>query len=49
MDNIIVDTNPLVYIYNAIPDLGKGYALLLGDLSEKNVLVIPNFNYLLSS
>lgn len=45
MDNIIVDTNPLVYIYNAIPDLGKGYALLLGDLSEKNVLVIPKIVY----
>lgn len=45
MNNIVVDTNPLVYVYNATPDLGKDYALLLGRLSEKNVLVIPKIVY----
>ncbi len=45
MDNIVVDTNPLVYIYNADPDFGKDYAILLGNLSEKNNLVIPKIVY----
>ncbi len=45
MDNIVVDTNPLVYIYNAVPELGKGYATLLGKISEKNILIIPKIVY----
>ncbi len=45
MNSIIIDTNPLVYIYNAIPDFGKKYANLLGELSLKNILVIPKIVY----
>lgn len=45
MDNIIIDTNPLVYVYNAVPDFGKEYANLLGELSKKNVLIIPKIVY----
>ena len=41
MNSIIVDTNPLVYIYNGTPHLGKTYAELLGDFSRKYNLVIP--------
>lgn len=45
MNSIVVDTNPLVYIYHGVPDLGKKYALLLGDLARKNVLLIPKIVY----
>jgi len=45
MNSIVVDTNPLVYIYNAVPDLGKKYAILLGDLARKNNLIIPKIVY----
>lgn len=45
MDNIIIDTNPLVYIYNSIPELGKAYAILLGNMTRKNNLVIPKIVY----
>ena len=45
MDSIIVDTNPLAYIYHAVPGLGENYSLLLGDLSRKNSLVIPKIVY----
>ena len=45
MNSIIVDTNPLVYIYHAVPDFGKQYASLLGELSRKNILVIPKIVY----
>ena len=41
MNSIIVDTNPLVYIYNGVPNFGRTYAELLGDLSVKYNLVIP--------
>jgi len=26
MNNIVIDTNPLVYIYHDVPDFGKNYA-----------------------
>ena len=45
MNSIIIDTNPLVYIYNDIPDLGKKYATLLGELAIKNILVVPKIVY----
>ncbi|MCP4752519.1 MAG: PIN domain-containing protein [Proteobacteria bacterium] len=41
----MVDTNPLVYIVNAIPDIGEKYAVLLGELSQKNTLIIPKIVY----
>ncbi len=45
MNNIIVDTNPLVYIYHAVPVFGKNYASLLGELAGKNILIIPKIVY----
>ena len=45
MDSVIIDTNPLVYIYNAVPELGEKYAIILGDLAKKNVLLIPKIVY----
>ncbi len=45
MTRIVVDTNPLVYIINAVPDLGEKYAILLGDLSKKKALIIPKIVY----
>ena len=33
MNSVIVDTNVLVYIYSGIPNTGRKYAELLGDLS----------------
>ncbi len=45
MSSIIIDTNPLAYIYNAVPDLGEKYAILLEDLAGKNTLVIPKIVY----
>jgi len=45
MNSIIVDTNVLVYIYSGIPNTGRKYAELLGDLSTKYNLVIPKLVY----
>ena len=45
MNSIIIDTNSLVYIYHAIPDLGKNYATLLGELAKKNILIMPKIVY----
>jgi predicted nucleic acid-binding protein len=45
MSSIVVDTNPLAYLYAGIPDLGKKYALLLNDLSKNNTLLIPKIVY----
>lgn len=45
VNSIVVDTNPLVYIYNGVPDFGRNYALLLSDLSVKYNLVIPKLVY----
>lgn len=45
MSDIVIDTNPLVYIYHAVPDLGKKYACLLGELARKNILYIPKLVY----
>lgn len=45
MSSVIIDTNPLAYIYAGIPDLGKKYALLLGDLSKSKTLIVPKIVY----
>jgi predicted nucleic acid-binding protein len=45
MRNIVIDTNPLVYIYHAIPHLGKAYAVLFENLSRRNTLTIPEIVY----
>jgi rRNA-processing protein FCF1 len=45
MNSIIVDTNALVYIYSGIPDIGRSYAELLGNLSARYNLVIPKLVY----
>ena len=45
MDSIVIDTNPLVYIYHAVPVFGKKYVTLLGELSQKNTLLIPKIVY----
>jgi predicted nucleic acid-binding protein len=45
MNSIAVDTNVLVYIYSGIPNIGRKYAELLGDLSTKYNLVIPKLVY----
>jgi rRNA-processing protein FCF1 len=45
MSSIVIDTNPLAYIYGGIPDLGKKYAVLLGDLSKTSTLLIPKIVY----
>ena len=45
MNSVILDTNVLVYIYSGIPNIGKTYAELLGDLSAKYNLVIPKLVY----
>jgi predicted nucleic acid-binding protein len=45
MNSVILDTNVLVYIYCGIPNIGKKYAELLGDLSAKYNLVIPKLVY----
>jgi len=39
MSSIVVDTNPLAYIYAGVHEFGKAYALLLGDLSKNNNLI----------
>ena len=45
MNNIVIDTNPLVYIYHGVRDFGKKYAVLLGELGKKNTLLIPKIVY----
>jgi len=45
MNSVIVDTNVLVYIYSGIPNVGRNYAELLGDLSTKYNLIIPKIIY----
>ncbi|GAH60611.1 unnamed protein product [marine sediment metagenome] len=45
MNNVVVDTNPLVYIYNSVSDLGEKYATLLWELARKNILNIPKLVY----
>ena len=45
MNSIVVDTNPLVYIYSGVPKFGRLYADLLGKLSAKYTLVIPKIVY----
>lgn len=45
MGSVIIDTNPLAYIYNAVPVFGMKYAVLLGELLKNNVLLIPKIVY----
>lgn len=45
MNSVIIDTNPLVYIYDAVPELGKKYAVKLGKLAKRNILLIPKIVY----
>ena len=45
MNRIVVDTNPLSYIYFGVPELGKEYARLLGRLSGQHTLLIPKIVY----
>lgn len=45
MDSVVIDTNPLAYIYSDVPLLGKKYASLLGELAKDNNLLIPKIVY----
>ena len=45
MNSIVIDTNPIVYIYNGVSGFGKQYAVLLDKLSRKYKLVIPKIVY----
>ena len=45
MNDYVIDTNPLIYIYHDVPDFGRNYAMLLGSLSKKNALFIPKIVY----
>jgi len=45
MNNIVIDTNPLIYIYHNVPDFGKKYAVLLGKVGKRNALLIPKIVY----
>jgi hypothetical protein len=45
MTSVVVDTNPLAYIYAGIPELGTKYAALMGDLSKTCTLLIPKVVY----
>lgn len=45
MNSIIIDTNPLAYIYNMVPDFGEKYAVLLEELAGNNTLLIPKIVY----
>lgn len=45
MNNIVVDTNPLLYIYHNVSNVGRNYAALLGELAKKNSLFIPKIVY----
>lgn len=45
MNSIVIDTNPLAYIYNAIPDLGNKYANILENLGKHNLLLMPKIVY----
>jgi len=45
MNSIVIDTNPLAYIYNGVPELGEKFAALLGNLDLENILTIPKIVY----
>jgi predicted nucleic acid-binding protein len=45
LNDIIIDTNPLVYIYSGVSGFGKNYANLLSDLSVRYNLIIPKLVY----
>lgn len=43
--SVVVDTNPLVYIYHGVSGLGKSYAGLFDELAENSDLIIPKIVY----
>ena len=45
MNNIVIDTNPLIYIYHNVPDFGRKYAVLMERLAKRNALLIPKIVY----
>ena len=45
MECLVIDTNPIVYIYNGVPGAGSQYAVLFDKLSRKHNLVIPKIVY----
>ena len=45
MNSIVIDTNPLAYIYNTIPDLVKKYANLFEEFTNDNLLLIQKIVY----
>lgn len=45
MNDIVIDTNPLAYIYHDVPGFGKQYVMLLGELGKRNHLLIPKIVY----
>ena len=45
MNSVVIDTNPLVYIYHNVQGYGEKFAVLLGDLVRKKVLAIPKIVY----
>ena len=45
MNSLVIDTNPLAYIYNGVPELGEKFAALLGNLALENILTIPKIVY----
>jgi predicted nucleic acid-binding protein len=45
MNDFIIDTNPLVYIYNDVPELGEKYAEMLDVFARKGMLFIPKIVY----
>lgn len=45
MNNFVIDTNPLIYIYHAVPEIGQKYAEMLGVFARKGKLFIPKIVY----
>lgn len=45
MNNYVIDTNPLVYIYHDVPGLGRNYVALLSRLAKRDALFIPKIVY----
>jgi predicted nucleic acid-binding protein len=45
MNSIVIDTNPLAYIYTHVPDYGEKFAVLLWELGRHKVLTIPKIVY----
>jgi len=45
MPDVVIDTNPLAYIYRGVPGVGDAYAELLGELGGSGNLLIPRIVY----